>query len=129
MLTVQTRFPSPVPLPVPDAVRCVCLAYVTEDGRSFRLGRHPSTSAWGAMLWLSWRAAHIADQLDPPAARRVRAGLADEGTTRRALEQLGRGEPYLLAIHDGPVHYLLSATPVGAVPGAVPAVGAGSAVS
>ncbi|WP_344266166.1 hypothetical protein [Streptomyces sodiiphilus] len=108
----QTPGPEAEPGPGPVAgIRCVCLAYVPEDGSAFRLGVHAPDSAWGAMLWLSWRAAHIADQLDPDPARAVRGWLADGGELDRGLGLLETGSPYFLFIDDGAVHYVLSASP------------------
>ncbi|GAA1908307.1 hypothetical protein GCM10009716_17820 [Streptomyces sodiiphilus] len=109
-LVVDARFVAPVPL-VTGAFHCVCLAYRTETGEAFRLGSRMPASAWGAVLWLSWRAAHIADQLDPHVARPVRAWLEDRSEQGRALDRLVRGRPYVLLIWDGSLHYVLSVAP------------------
>jgi hypothetical protein len=94
------------------AVDCVCLAYTASaDTRLFHLGTHTANSPWGAVLWLSWRASHVADQLDATAARPVRVWLADDAEQHRALTRLGGGASYFLLIREGAVHYLLSATP------------------
>ncbi|MDB1086050.1 hypothetical protein PJ985_00440 [Streptomyces sp. ACA25] len=112
MLTIAPRFPAPVPL-VRRSVRCVALAYRLQDGRPYQLGADIAGSAWGALLWLSWRTAHIADQLDATAGVRARAALADGAERNRVLACLAEGSPYALLFSDGSVHYLLSASPVG----------------
>jgi hypothetical protein len=92
-------------------VGCVGLAYSTGTTHLVHLGGHTAASPLGALVWLGWRASHIADQLDPTAALPVRAWLADGREQERAVTRLGAGDPYLLWIYDGPDHYLLSATP------------------
>jgi hypothetical protein len=92
-------------------VGCVGLAYATGNTHIVHLGAHTAESPLGALVWLGWRAAHIADQLDPAAAGPVRCWLADGGEHERAAARLGAGDPYFLWIHDGPDHYLLLATP------------------
>ncbi|TDC71084.1 hypothetical protein [Streptomyces hainanensis] len=92
--------------------RCECTAFGLECDRVIDLGGQEPGTAWAALLWVSWRAGHIADQLDPPAARPVRAWLADDREAGRALAQLNAGESYLLIIADGATRYVLSATPV-----------------
>ncbi|WP_461033606.1 hypothetical protein [Streptomyces mayteni] len=92
--------------------RCECTAYSRDRDRGIDLGGQEPGTAWAALLWVSWRAGHIADQLDPPAARSVRAWLADDKEADRALAHLNAGESYLLIIADGATRYVLSATPV-----------------
>ena len=92
--------------------RCACAAYSDECERVIDLGAQEPGSAWAALLWLSWRAGHIADQLDPPVARPVRAWLADDEEAGRALAHLNAGESYLLIIADGATRYVLSAAPM-----------------
>jgi hypothetical protein len=92
---------------------CACVAYCGDWEHAVDLGGQEPGSAWAALLWVSWRAGHIADQLDPPAADPVRRWLADEAETGRALAHLNAGESYLLIIADGTTRYVLSATPVG----------------
>lgn len=112
MLTVVApSFPSPVPLPSRERVWCECAAYSVEEYQVFGLGGHLAGSAWGAVLWLSWRASRIAEQLDAPAALTVRAWLTDDDEAARATARLADGWPYAHVIGDGPVRYVLSAVP------------------
>lgn len=114
-LTIAPHFDPPVPpLPataLPRPMRCVALAYRTTDGEAYRLGAKDAGSAWGAVLWLSLRAAHLADQLDPPAAEAVRGWLNCDAEAHRAMDLLTAGRPYFLLVPDGDVHYVLSASP------------------
>jgi hypothetical protein len=89
----------------------VGLACSASSAYVVHLGAHAADSPWGALVWLGWRATHIADQLDPAAARRVRCWLADGREHERAATRLDAGDPYFLWIYDGPDHYLLLATP------------------
>ncbi|MDB1088180.1 hypothetical protein PJ985_11450 [Streptomyces sp. ACA25] len=110
MLTIAPSFPSPVAL-TGRTFFCECVAYTVGEPRLHRLGAHEVASAWGAVLWLAWRAAHVADQLDPPAARPVRDWLADRAESERAWARLEAGRGYALLVRDGPVRYAVSAVP------------------
>jgi hypothetical protein len=97
----------------PTAVAFVtdCFALAEDQGAAYWLGAHTAPSPWLALFWLVWRAGHIADQLDPPAARPVRAWIVDGREHARALRRLSGGETYAFLIRDGAMHYVLSATP------------------
>lgn len=92
--------------------RADCVAYAIHDRRLFWLGGHSAESPWAALTWLATRAEHIAEQIDPHAARPLRAWLDDGTEHERALAKLGRGAAYSFLVRDGLLIYILSASPV-----------------
>jgi hypothetical protein len=110
-LTVAPHFVPPPVEALPRPMCCVALAYRVTDGQAWRLGTAEPGSVWGAVLWLSLRAAQLADQLDPPAARALRAWLDSDAEAERATVMLLAGQPYFLLVPDAGVHYVLSAAP------------------
>lgn len=97
--------------PTGDGFRADCVAYTIEARDLFRLGGHPTRNADDAVAWLARRAGHIADQLDPAAAHPLRAWTADAGEHAGAIDRLGSGQTYSFLVRDGPVRYLLTASP------------------
>ncbi len=95
---------------------CEAIAYTTDSPSTHWLGSAPSATARVAVRWLRWRAAHISDQLDPPAAYPVRCWLAGQSEHERALAVLENGDLDTLTIPDGAVRYLLSARPAQRTP-------------
>ncbi|WP_344260921.1 hypothetical protein [Streptomyces sodiiphilus] len=87
------------------------MAYVPDERTLFVLGAHSADSAWAAVLWLSWRAAHLADQLELPAARSLRGWLGDRREGARALARLSRPAAFALIVPEGSARYVLSAVP------------------
>ncbi|MCF6525583.1 hypothetical protein [Streptomyces sp. JJ36] len=85
-------------------------------GSTFPLGSKSAGSPRLALRWLRSRAADIADQLDPPAARPVRAWLADHTEHERALSHLAHGEPYTFTAYEDTTHYVLTARPTTPAP-------------
>jgi hypothetical protein len=83
------------------------------DGRSASLGSTAATTPRLTIRWLRRRTRDVADQLDPPYARPLRAWLNDDTEQERALARLAHGERYeLQAEDDGGVAYVLAAWPV-----------------
>jgi len=83
------------------------------DGRWVQLGSEAFTTPRLTMRWLRGRVGDVADQLDPPDARPLRAWLNDDTEQERALRGLARGERYALrAKDDAGVVYVLAAWPV-----------------
>lgn len=91
--------------------RADCVAYAIHDRRLFWLGGHSAESPWAALTWLATRAEHIAEQIDPHAARPLRAWLSDGTEHERALAKLGREATYSFLVRDGLLLYILSASP------------------
>lgn len=88
---------------------CEVIAHPPDDGRTFWLGSHSTSSPRLALRWLHIRARHIGDQLDPPAARPILAWLDDDQAHEHALAVLAHGMPYSHSIFDDAVRYLLTA--------------------
>ncbi|MFD7508588.1 hypothetical protein ACFV5N_04460 [Streptomyces sp. NPDC059853] len=105
-----------LPLQLGTGFWCEAIAYTSNGSSAHWLGSAPSSTARIAIRWLRWRAGHISDQLDPPAAYPVRCWLADQAEHERALEVLVSGDLYTLTIPDGAVRYLLSARPAKCTP-------------
>lgn len=80
-------------------------------GRMVWLGGHRAAGALSALVWIGWRAGHIAEQLDAPLARPVWAWREDAHEHARALEQLAAGKTYALVISHDDVAYVLAVTP------------------
>ncbi|PJE97197.1 hypothetical protein CUT44_13960 [Streptomyces carminius] len=91
---------------------CEAIAHTPDDGRTFWLAAHHTSSPRLALRWLHIRARHISDQLDPPAARPVLAWLHDDQAHEHALTVLAHGAPYSHTIPDDAVRYLLTARPL-----------------
>lgn len=102
----------PSTLAADDGYRADCIAYATNCREIYWLGGQAQRSPWLALIWLLQRAEHVADQLDPPVARPLRAWLADGYEHAHAVAQLARNEPYTHMICDGRIRYVLAATPV-----------------
>ncbi|GAA3627701.1 hypothetical protein ACG5V6_09615 [Streptomyces chitinivorans] len=92
--------------------RCQAIASTPDDGRTFPLGFHSTSSPRLALRWLRDRARHISDQLDPPAARPLLAWLHDDQAHEHALAVLASGAPYTHTVYDDAVRYLLTAQPI-----------------
>lgn len=90
---------------------CEVIAHTPDDGRTFWLGAHSTSSPRLALRWLRQRADHISNQLDPPAARPVLAWLDDDQAHEHALAVLAHGELYTYTVCDDAVRYLLTARP------------------
>ena len=88
-----------------------CTAVACSSNRLFRLGDHQVTDPLAGLVWLGWRAGHIAHQLRPPLARPVWAWREDEAEHQRALAQLARYARYPLSIPADDVMYILAVTP------------------
>ncbi|MBN3930155.1 hypothetical protein IQ279_11005 [Streptomyces verrucosisporus] len=97
--------------PATRLYRCQAVAHTSDDGRIFPLGTHAAGSPRLALRWLHLRAHHIADQLDPPAARPVLGWLHDDQAHEHALAVLASGTHYTHTIRDDAVRYLLAARP------------------
>jgi len=91
---------------------CEAIAHTPDDGRTFRLGSHPTSSPRLALRWLRHRARHLSDQLDPPAARPLLHWLDDHQEHEHAMAILASGAPYSHTIRDDAVRYLLTARPI-----------------
>ena len=89
---------------------CEATAYTT-TGAAFPLGSRPAPPPRLALRWLRSRAQDIADQLDSPAARPVRAWIHDEYEHERVLHHLVHGEPYTVTAYEDTTRYLLTAQP------------------
>ncbi|MEV0281624.1 hypothetical protein AB0I22_35280 [Streptomyces sp. NPDC050610] len=100
-------------VPTRQGYWCECVAYFLEAGNPYvaHLGGHATPSPWTAVMWLAQRAGHIADQLDHPSARPVRAWLEDGREHAHAVARLGRREPYAFVICTGQLRFTLSASP------------------
>lgn len=90
---------------------CDAAAYVA-GGRMIWLGGNSTAVPVAALVWLGWRAGHVAEQLDAPLARPVWAWRDDGDEHARAVERLSRGETYALVIQTDDVVFVLAATPV-----------------
>ena len=90
---------------------CEAIAYYPHGHRTFWLGSCPAATPRLAMRWLHTRAAHIADQLDPPAAAIARHWIADQAEHEHALALVVDGELYAHTVHEDSLRYLLSARP------------------
>ncbi|MFD1830403.1 hypothetical protein ACFSJS_12100 [Streptomyces desertarenae] len=90
---------------------CEAIAHTPNDGRTFWLGSHPTTSPRLALRWLRQRARHISDQLDPLAARPVLHWLDDDQAHEHAMAALAHGAMYSYTVFDDAVRYLLTARP------------------
>ncbi|WP_194074703.1 hypothetical protein [Streptomyces barkulensis] len=97
--------------PATRLYRCQAIASTPDDGRTFPLGAHTAGSPRLALRWLRQRARHIADQLDPSAARPLLAWLHDDQAHEHALAVLASGMPYTHTIRDDTVRYQLTAHP------------------
>ncbi len=91
---------------------CEAIAHTPDDGRTFWLGSHSTTSPRLALRWLRHRARHISDQLDPPAARPVLHWLDDDQEHEHAMAILAHGALCTYTIFDDTVRYLLTARPM-----------------
>lgn len=94
----------------PPTFSCRALAQL-RDGRTVAWGHRDTRDASAALLWVGWRAGHLADQLDFPLARTLWAWREDSREHRRALGRLARGAVYTVAVRDEDVAYLLTITP------------------
>lgn len=99
-------------VPNPAAALYTCTAEARlSDGRTVPLGGRTTNCASAALVWLGWRAGHIAEQLDVPVARPLWAWRADADEHALALERLARGLTYVSMVRDEGTTYLLTARP------------------
>lgn len=103
--------------PLHPALRCPpssaywvqALAHHAPNGQIYNLGDAVRATPLLALRWLRDRASDIADQLDPPAAHRLRAWSSHTATHEHALSLLAQGGAYTYVVVEEGTRYVLLA--------------------